>query len=226
MPVDRLRTRTCPTCRGGFSYPIGKGADRKHCSAACRVAHQKARRSARLTTMPQCSTPGCEGRATRIAAGQCEACYCRVRRTGTVDKTQPTYRYLTTAGYVVVVRPDHPLADAEGRVFEHRLVAFEAHTGPISCFWCERGLEWSGVCVDHLNETKNDNRLENLAISCNDCNRARGAMLPFIRRLKPGMIRTLMDWMLLYRAVQHDDPGVDYRCATHHSRKTAETVNA
>jgi hypothetical protein len=53
-------------------------------------------------------------------------------------------------GYVRIWLPEHPLAMSDGYVYEHRLVAFEA------------GLNVAGKHVHHRNETKDDNRPENL----------------------------------------------------------------
>jgi HNH endonuclease len=52
--------------------------------------------------------------------------------------------------YRVLYLPDHPLANANGAVFEHRLVMFEA------------GYDIEGKEVHHLNHDGLDNRLENL----------------------------------------------------------------
>lgn len=63
---------------------------------------------------------------------------------------------LTPSGYVTVGAPGHPLADKKGRVYEHRLVAYEA------------GLLPAGrpdLHVHHINENKSDNRLENLEVT-------------------------------------------------------------
>jgi 5-methylcytosine-specific restriction endonuclease McrA len=211
--MDELRatrTRQCPTCNLEFGYPVGKGNDRKHCSAACRVAHQRSLRLAR--TYPPCPTPGCERQAKRVAAGLCDTCYCRLRRTGTTAPPVRSFRYRRADGYISLVRPGHPLADRDGRVSEHRLVVYEwqlEHDLPLECFWCGKLLTWEDATVDHLNEIKDDNRIENLALACDPCNRARGQVLPFIRRLLPGRIRTLTDWLMLYRARWHNDPGLD-----------------
>jgi endogenous inhibitor of DNA gyrase (YacG/DUF329 family) len=66
-----------------------------------------------------------------------------------------TKRRLTTSqGYVLLHRPDHPMATKSGYVMEHRLVVAE-HLG--------RFLEPKEV-VHHKNGNKSDNRLENLKL--------------------------------------------------------------
>ncbi len=57
-------------------------------------------------------------------------------------------------GYVLVYTPDHPHANQQRRVREHRLV-MEQHLG--------RYLE-PGEVVHHLNDLRDDNRLENLEL--------------------------------------------------------------
>lgn len=151
-----VRTKDCPTCGNTFSYEVGKGKDRKHCSKQCRLRHK--------------------GRSFRNILKL---------RNPRVPRT-PTYTYRTGAGYIKVYRPGHPLAASDGTVFEHRHVAYERHGGECpACYWCNARLSWATAVVDHLNEAKSDNRPDNLVVACNDCNRARGAMLPFLRRVKP-----------------------------------------
>jgi len=76
---------------------------------------------------------------------------------------------------------------------EHRKVMYDMlGPGPQTCFWCGVTLEWPEAVVDHLNEDKQDNRPENLVVACNNCNRARGAMLPFIERLRPEAVEVLV----------------------------------
>ena len=97
----------------------------------------------------------------------------------------------TVAGYVLLSSPTHPLVGKSGTLGEHRIVLYEMiGAGPHACYWCGAVVRWNAgrghkemLVVDHLNEVKSDNQPSNLVPSCNDCNRARGAMLPFLRRL-------------------------------------------
>lgn len=189
------RTKACPTCGKRFSYEVGKGKDRKLCGGAlCSASRRRLQRQERLKQYGPCANPDCNRPASRVSHGLCDTCYCRVRRNGHYEPSEPPkYRYRTGAGYYKVLIPEHPLADARGCVFEHRKVAYEKYgAGQRRCFWCGKVLEWANVVVDHLNEVKSDNRPENLVISCNDCNRARGAMLPFIDRLRPEALKQLI----------------------------------
>lgn len=70
------------------------------------------------------------------------------------NRANTKYRRLTTRGYVEVWMPDHPMAQKNGYLMEHRLVMAE-HLG--------RPLE-RGEVVHHKNEDKTDNRIENLEL--------------------------------------------------------------
>jgi HNH endonuclease. len=192
----RFRSRTCPTCVRAFEYPIGKGRDRKHCSAICRITAQKASSLALRQSYKQSCVRNC-GRTAYRKNGVCEACYFYERRTG---KTGPAPRkrigrYVTKAGYVRVLIPGHPMSTGDGMVYEHRAVIYHEQQGVLpSCFWCGCQVQsWRHVVIDHLNENKQDNQVSNLAPTCNRCNRARGAALPFLRRLLPGRGQLLLE---------------------------------
>jgi hypothetical protein len=142
--------------------------------------------SAPLDPLPLCSVAKCRNEVRSRSAGLCEKHYGRLRRGVAVNEDRTVIgRYLNHAGYIKVLRPDHPLADSKGQAYEHRVVVYDARKGKEpNCFWCDKALTWSEAVIDHLNETKDDNRAENLVPACNDCNRARGAMVPFLKRMK------------------------------------------
>ena len=89
-------------------------------------------------------------------------------------KRPPNYkggRFITTGGYVALLKPEHPYATGPGMayVLEHRLVV-EAHlreTNPTSEWLTEvDGVLYlrPGACVHHINGDKQDNRVENLEV--------------------------------------------------------------
>lgn len=86
---------------------------------------------------------------------------------------------MNPAGYHLIFEPSHPLAQRGGYVYEHRFVLFNAVGRSINA--CEKcGKEWSWddiYCshVDHINDDKSDNRVENLRPLCNACNTRRAA---------------------------------------------------
>jgi hypothetical protein len=181
-------------CGKSFSYEIGRGNDRKHCSSECRVKTQMELRAERMKHYPPCPTEGCNNVADRVTANLCDACYCRVRRNGTTIKQDRTakYRYKTGAGYIKLLEPNHPLADSGGYVYEHRSVAHEKYgEGMQECHWCATSLEWSSVVIDHLNDSKEDNSPNNLVTSCNACNRLRGALYHVLDKLRPGALEEM-----------------------------------
>ena len=67
-------------------------------------------------------------------------------------------RYTTPRGYVMVLDPDHPHAKVTGYVLEHRLLMERA---------LGRYLTREEV-VHHINDVKDDNRLENLQLFPNN----------------------------------------------------------
>lgn len=61
-------------------------------------------------------------------------------------------------GYIMIKKPDHPFRDNKGYIHEHRLI-MEKHLG--------RYLTKDEV-VHHINEVKDDNRIENLQLFPNN----------------------------------------------------------
>lgn len=183
--------KNCPECNTAFQYEIGKGKHRKYCfSKECYNARKIKQRLSRTLNYPKCSTPNCVGKATRVSYGLCETCYYRLRRNGTVNykRKPPRYQYTTSGGYTKLYLPNHPLADSGGYVMEHRKVVHEHFTNnneQLDCFWCGKSVSWQSMVVDHLNGDIKDNRICNLVMSCNGCNRTRGSATAFIQRLTP-----------------------------------------
>lgn len=63
-------------------------------------------------------------------------------------------RYVTSKGYVVIYKPDHPRANKNGRVLEH-IVVWEQHNN--------KSVP-KGYIIHHINENKSDNRIGNLQL--------------------------------------------------------------
>src|SRR5690606_26602635 len=132
----RVKTQICVECGSSFSYEIKRGRSRRLCGdRRCYNARKLRQRLERRARYPRCKTEGCDKPAERIGAGLCEACYGRLRRTGSTAKRSPRYRYATRAGYVKLLIPGHPLADSNGLVMEHRKVMYDMlGPGPQTCF--------------------------------------------------------------------------------------------
>ena len=224
------RTRECPECGRRFSYEISQGTDRKYCMASCREVAHKSLAKVRIASLPQCSAPECENKATRTGAGLCETHYYRLRRTGTLEKKPPKYRYQPVGryGYITLYLPKHPLCNGRGNVDEHRKILYDnLGPGPHECYWRGITITWGEAVADHLNEQKADNRKENLVLTCNECNRSRGAALRFLHRVRPERFEQYVKLAREYYACQpHDRPtdkGSRYIVATGHNQKTAKT---
>jgi hypothetical protein len=105
---------------------------------------------------------------------------------------------MTSGGYVMLSGEGaHPLKNSNGYVSEHRSVAYSVYGPECSdCFWCGDSCTWKNCHVDHLNDIKDDNRKDNLVISCAKCNRARGAVIPFLNRMKDERRKFFADLMV------------------------------
>lgn len=183
-----MRTKKCKQCGADFSCVVGRGTtNRTYCSEFCRVAARAAERKAR----PRCTVDGCDN-PRDYAEGICSSCYCRRRRTGTLERKQHKYRSAHSSGYVRVMVKGHPLADRSGYVLEHRQVLYDRlGPHPQSCYWCGVQVAWAPgpfrkgasrlrLVVDHLDGNKANNSPENLVVACNDCNGNRGLFMRWV----------------------------------------------
>ncbi len=68
---------------------------------------------------------------------------------------QRAERRVTEKGYILIFRPDHPNARADGYIFEHRLIVAES---------LGRALR-DGEIVHHRNGIHDDNQLNNLQLT-------------------------------------------------------------
>lgn len=127
--------------------------------------------------MTLCTVEGCGRTANRVGARLCEAHYMRVRRHGSTERRSKVKAGALehSGGYLLDYAPCHPLSRGKARVYQHRAVFYAQHgDGPFECHWCNKVVGWSDMHVDHLNDDKQDNRIENLVASCPICNQKRG----------------------------------------------------
>lgn len=171
------RNRICNLCGDQFSYQVSRGTDRLYCSKACTAKSRAKSLAERKASLPRCSADGCEMAASRVGAGLCERHYYRMRRNGRIQKLDTVIpgSLPHSGGYKLVYAPEHPLRRQGSRVYEHRIVFYDAHgEGPFQCNWCSATVTWNNMHVDHLNSVRDDNRASNLVASCAACNTWRG----------------------------------------------------
>lgn len=100
----------------------------------------------------RCSVEGCN-RAV-AAHGVCGTHYARLRRWGNPEAGYIARGHTMRSGYRMAYAPDHPMAQRNGHVLEHRLVMSQA---------LGRDLDRT-ESVHHKNGVRDDNRLENLEL--------------------------------------------------------------
>lgn len=133
MPDDP-NVKRCEHCGIEVARPKGysrrQWEERRFCSRECRSLFSRAPR------------PGC-------GCGCGEVVVLRKRKF--IRGHRP--KSLRPDGYVRIFSPKHPLANSDGHVLEHRMVAYDAGmVVPV------------GYHVHHKNGVKDDNRLENLEV--------------------------------------------------------------
>lgn len=126
----------------------------------------------------KCKVEGCERECMYQAQQVCQKHYFRFMRYGTYDLTMKPRkkRRSHSAGYICLFIPEHPLANSNGEVYEHRFVVYEKYGNEIPpCELCGAATSWHPYTthIDHINKIKHDNRPENLRVLCNACNSQR-----------------------------------------------------
>jgi HNH endonuclease len=96
-----------------------------------------------------CNVDECGGAVS--ARGMCVKHWTRWRRHGDPLLTKHTNRIVKN-GYVLIKAPSHPIANSQGYVPEHRMVAHDA------------GLDVVGKHVHHIDRNKQNNDLSNLEV--------------------------------------------------------------
>lgn len=128
-----------------------------------------------------CIIEGCGKPARSAKADWCGMHYHRWYRHGDVHRVAKGIRTSKGRRYTSTIVRGHPLAHADGKVYDHRRVLYDRlGPGTHECFWCGTELGWyprgtpGSLQTDHLNGDGGDNRSENLVASCGSCNTSRG----------------------------------------------------
>lgn len=127
----------------------------------------------------KCKVEGCDRECRYQAQQVCQKHYFRMMRYGTYDLTKVGKRKERTSndkGYQMLHLPDHPLAMANGSVYEHRAVMYEKYGDVLPpCGLCGKKLNWSNAQIDHIDEVVTNNVESNLRPLCIVCNTRRNA---------------------------------------------------
>lgn len=103
----------------------------------------------------------------------CKPCRCKT----SARKGSRKSRIRHSSGYIKSYDPNHTLSDSSGYVYEHRKVLFDKFGYSLSeCQSCGGEWGWDMIFyshVDHIDENKANNILENLRPLCNSCNVSR-----------------------------------------------------
>jgi hypothetical protein len=158
------RRASIPRCRRCNVEIDSRYSTAMWCSQECRNRFQIEAKPLRTCKTCETSIPRRPGRGT-------DRFYCS-------GKCVPK---IIRKGYVAIECAGHPVANASGWQFEHRVVLYDA-IGPelYPCHYCWRLLSWDlhynapgGMGVDHLDYDTTNNKIENLVPCCRSCNCAR-----------------------------------------------------
>lgn len=161
----------------------------------------------------QCKIEGCGRDAAYKEQGVCQKHYFRFMRFGTYELTQSRkYRTQNPAGYQKLYEPNHPLANMDGNVYEHRFIIYNKYGCILpDCEICGKPTVWETCHIDHKDNDVTNNAESNLRPVCNPCNTRR--FYPEQHTIKGrypitygGVTKTASEW------ARH--PGVDVSHAT------------
>lgn len=134
--------------------------------------HQQKRCTARHCTEQTIS------KTDSMAGRYCRRHYAAMRRRGTTEETTRPRARISPSGYVKLRLPNHPIADANGDAYEHRVVLYSIlGPGQHQCEHCRELVSWEErtLEVDHLDFNRQNNTPANLIPSCHGCNVRRSA---------------------------------------------------
>ena len=121
-----------------------------------------------------CHIKGCNRDSMYKKKDLCQMHYFRFMRTGSFELVDSgDLSHVTSNGYTVVHRPEHPLARGTGYILQHREVLYNSigeSTPDCALCGCKTSWEIYKFHVDHIDEDKSNNDISNLRMLCNSCN--------------------------------------------------------
>lgn len=122
----------------------------------------------------KCKVADCDRKATYIQQCVCQKHYFRMMRYGTYETTRVgkgSGRTHNAKGYQMLKLPGHPLAMANGFVYEHRKVIYDKYGDSLPpCEKCAKTVTWRTAHIDHIDEVVDNNDESNLRVLCRACN--------------------------------------------------------
>jgi hypothetical protein len=122
----------------------------------------------------ECIVDGCDSKPRSPLAEYCEVHYYRLRRNGKLELLNK-YEYKKCEFIRRKVSIDNAGYFNEGGERSHRRIAREFYGDKMhKCHWCGIDIHFKDCHVDHVDECKTNNSINNLVISCPRCNITRG----------------------------------------------------
>lgn len=123
----------------------------------------------------KCKVEGCDRECKHYPGkGVCQMHYFRMMRYGTYELTKVgkgKERTSNAKGYQMLKLPNHPLAMANGSVYEHRKVIYDRYGDALPpCEKCGKAVTWKTAHIDHIDEVVDNNDESNLRVLCRACN--------------------------------------------------------
>ncbi|MEK9207166.1 MAG: HNH endonuclease [Patescibacteria group bacterium] len=148
----------CRKCRWNHFVPHNK-LPAILCKCGNKVSTRKTKQCIKCRIAPSIKfCKGCNKRLNRAIRNWCKRCYLKElssrKQYGSFNPIWKGGITMHSDGYIYIKDRSHPFSDKQGYVLEHRIV-MEKHIG--------RYLSKNEI-IHHMNEVKNDNRIENLRI--------------------------------------------------------------
>jgi hypothetical protein len=160
------------------SGPYEREWCRKHYTSWNRYGDPLASRDIR-SRKGGCDVDGCDKEIKRNR--QCAMHAWRFETYGSYELPPPSEMHYSSEGYIKVRANGHPLADAGGWAYKHRVVLWDKiGPGEHPCHWCATPIWWdlprgsvARLTADHVDWDKENNEPENLVPACLPCNSVR-----------------------------------------------------